>query len=633
MPDLEAVTVIGRTGPVTTSGESVPPGEYSWRRELIPNRPVRLGRDSAECGEFAVPEDGMISRFHATLQWNGTELAVTRRGVLPDHPKPTQNQIYFRDEPSDQFSVRVGQSFVIGQTRFTLRDSAETTRAAPVDVKDLHGVRPRSRDELALADFSDRLILKALERLPMHLAAVADEAGLFKQLLRVLIAALPRADAAAVVRRPPECPIGELAVTEIERNVRDTAAARIGEFIPSRKLVKRAVCDELKSCLHVWGGAGADYTLPGSGVDSMTIGRFNPGTVPWAVCTPFQDGSQFALYLAGCAPLGIDGQPEIAHLGDYQKFTEIVVGLMEATRRTLRLAQQLEVARLAWPANLRRLFDDPDRLEELLRKPAVAKVTVLFCDLRGYSRLAEEKGDDLPGAFAEVQRALDVMSSAVTEKGGVVAGFRGDAVLGFWGWPKGEPDQIERAAEAALRIFERLSGPVMERKCGLGLTHGTALAGRLGAHDLAVVDLYGPVVNLAFRLEEMTKAFKVGIVISDEVANHLRKVDASGSRFRTRALGTVVPRGVKNPLTAYELASSLPVRHSTWVSGPNYAANLARWNAALKLFTDGSWAEAHEALGDLGNDPVAQYLMWYIEQPNKQKPANWAGTFTPKPRE
>ena len=52
------------------------------------------------------------------------------------------------------------------------------------------------------------------------------------------------------------------------------------------------------------------------------------------------------------------------------------------------------------------------------------------------------------------------------------------------------------------------------RKCGLGITHGRALVGRLGAHDLAVVDLYGPVVNLAFRLEEMTKAYGVGIVIS-----------------------------------------------------------------------------------------------------------------------
>ena len=54
--------------------------------------------------------------------------------------------------------------------------------------------------------------------------------------------------------------------------------------------------------------------------------------------------------------------------------------------------------------------------------------------------------------------------------------------------------------------------------------HGRALVGRLGTHDLAVVDLYGPVVNLAFRLEEMTKAYGAGIVVSDEVAQKLRRV-------------------------------------------------------------------------------------------------------------
>src|SRR5262249_4464017 len=103
-------------------------------------------------------------------------------------------------------------------------------------------------------------------------------------------------------------------------------------------------------------------------------------------------------------------------------------------------------------------------------------------------------------------------------------------------------DQIERAAAAALRILERLSGRMVQRKCGLGITHGRALAGRLGAHDLAVVDLYGPVVNLAFPLEKMTKAFGVGIVLSDAVAEAVanrrserRTLAAAGARQRSPA--------------------------------------------------------------------------------------------------
>src|SRR5262249_3290564 len=152
-------------------------------------------------------------------------------------------------------------------------------------------------------------------------------------------------------------------------------------------------------------------------------------------------------------------------------------------------------------------------------------------DLRNYSGFAEEHGADLTKAFREVQWALDTMSAAITEKGGIVAGFRGDAVLGFWGWPDAAESQVQQAAAAALLIRNRLQGWMLQKRCGLGVTHGRAIAGRLGAHDLGVVDLYGPVVNLAFRLEEMTKALGVGIVINDTVAARLAASDPTGREY------------------------------------------------------------------------------------------------------
>src|SRR5262249_7168386 len=162
---------------------------------------------------------------------------------------------------------------------------------------------------------------------------------------------------------------------------------------------------------------------------------------------------------------------------------------------------------------------------------------VLFCDLRNYSGYAEQHGTELIKACKDIQWALDIMSGAVTEKGGIVAGFRGDAVLGFWGWPDEMPDQNQHAADTAVLIRAKLQGGMLETPCGLGVTHGRVVAGRLGAHDLGVVDLYGPVVNLAFRLEGMTKAFGVGIVISDEVATRVSAADPDSRRWRLRSLG------------------------------------------------------------------------------------------------
>jgi class 3 adenylate cyclase len=636
MADLEALTRIDPTLGATKSSVTSAPGQYRWRYTLPEKKVIRLGSDPAY-SDWVVPEDRMISRFHATLEWNGAALTVTRRGVvLPDFPSPPQNQIWFHNKPVEQCAVKPGDWFVIGQTRFTLRGEGDVDPEAAVDGTIVQRQEEKSRAELELIAFSNPgILLKAMEQLPQYLRAVADEAALFRQMLRVALSAMPRADAATIVRVPPDCPVGDLRVTVVSQNVRNPTGGGGGEFVPSRKLVRRAVCERRKSVLHVWSTNPNDFAPAGPGSEhNLTLGVMHrQGETPWAICTPFQDGSQLGLYVGGVLRPRTQGEtaPDQSHLNEYQKFIEIMVGLLETTRRTLRLTRQVAVTKQAWPTGVRRFLDDPDRLDEMLR-PREKDVTVLFCDLRGYSRFAEQQGDSLTAAWGEIQKALDTMSSTVTEKGGIVAGFRGDAVLGFWGWPDSRPDQIERAAEAALHIYNRLSGWMIQRKCGLGLTHGRALAGRLGAHDLAVVDLYGPVVNLAFRLEEMTKAFGAGIVVSEEVACVLRTADPNGTRWRVRGLGRVRPRGMNESVTAHELSPA--GARGSWLTGDYYDSLLTQWNEAIELFIAGRWAEARERLEDaFTGDPAADCYLRYMRRTNGTPPPNWDGAFTPRPPE
>ncbi len=413
----------------------------------------------------------------------------------------------------------------------------------------------------------------------------------------------------------------------VEQNIRTSSVALAGEFIPSRRLIQRAVRAR-KSCLHIWhtpsGGANPDHARE---AEATLATMHKQGVTPWAICTPFQDGSKYAMYVSGrLSATEVAESKRERHLNQYQKVVELLVGLLETTRRTLKLARQNTVIREAWPSGIRKYLDNPDRLEALL-KPQEKDVTVLFCDLRNYSLQTEAKADQLTQAWREVASALDVMSGSVTEKGGVVAGFRGDAVLGFWGWPDYLPDQVERAAAVALKIQERLSGWMQQRKCGLGLTHGRALAGRLGAHDLAVVDLYGPVVNLAFRLEEMTKAFGVGIIVSDPIAARLAEVDPDGTQWRTRRLGQVRPRGVKSVVTAHELLPLTSPAGNPWAS-EFYAEMRAQWEEAVDWLTAGDWAAAGDRLGNLfPDDPAAQCLLRVVS--GRKPPLNWDGAFSP----
>ncbi|MBA4063154.1 MAG: hypothetical protein C0501_05470 [Isosphaera sp.] len=654
MAELEALAEIKAVPPGSN------PGQYTWRRTLPEGKVIKLGSDAAEA-DWVVPEDKMISRLHATLEWDGERLAVARRPVSEKFPRPPGNHIWFRNTPVERCEVRPGEWFVIGQTRFAVRGDGDAAPPSPVDATQVRAQVERSRAELESLPFpaappdpsapqltvaepgADPVpfanlgpLLSGLEGLLSAMRVARDEATLFRVVVRTAMTALPRADAVAIVRVLPSSGAGEARVAVVEQHVRAGAGGSAdpaggAAFAPSRRLVRRAVLDQRLSCLYVWstepgpGGGGEDHTM-------TTVMRPEHGYSPWAVCTPFQDGSDFALYIDGrIANREAAAGPAEDLLTPYQKFAEILVGLMEGARQAFRLNRQNKLLQVAWPGALRQRLGDPDRLEELLR-PRETDITVLFCDLRDYSKFAQEQAGGLTEAWQTIQMALHEMSGTVTERGGIVAGFRGDAVLGFWGWPDGDPGQVEAAAVAALRIRERLHGLRSARKHGLGLTHGRALAGRLGALDLGVVDLYGPVVNLAFRLEEMTKAFEAGVVVSDEVATRLTAADPDGRRWRPRRLGKVKPRGM-NPLVAYELSPAAAVGEETWITKPGYRNHLKHWDEAVAWFTAGEWEKARDRLQMMFiGDPVAECLLRHMEATRWRPPPKWDGTYSPPPK-
>ncbi|HEX4607126.1 MAG TPA: adenylate/guanylate cyclase domain-containing protein [Urbifossiella sp.] len=605
MAELEAITDIRPT----KDKPHVAPAQFTRRFPLAGGKQFRLGRDESKM-DFAVPEDDQVSRYYANVSYEGARVRVDRRPpVPPDYPDAPVNKIVVRDPKArDRFldvtgwDVSPGESFWIGQTQFTLRGDNDSGPESPIDATVAARQEERTRAQLEEIAFTNpATVLKAMEQLPNTIRAAVNEQGLFRQMLRVIMEALPRADAAGIVRIPPDCPPGERRLAVVEANVRPTAALG-GGFAPSRRLAHKAILERKRSCLHCW---STDPTDSGT-AQEMTLaspqGMMNQ--TPWAVCTPFQDNSKFALYVSGrvsgqWTALGKPGQDKVvADLTQYQKTAELIVGLIETTLRMNRLAKQNSVIKQAWHRELWPFMDRPEELERVL-EPQVKEVTILFCDLRGYSTLVSKNKDELIPAWRNISLALETMSSTVTDHGGVVSGFRGDAVLGFWGWPEPKDRQVDMAAQAAFRIWDKLTRKGMN--CGLGVTHGPTLAGRLGAHDLAVVDLYGPVVNLAFRLEAMTKAFGVGAIVSRPVADRLNRAGPFGDKIRARRLGHVIAKGFPEPVEAFELYST--------DAPPIQEYQESEWDHALSEFEDGAWAEAYRLLEELfPEDPASQCL-------------------------
>ncbi|MDA8745400.1 adenylate/guanylate cyclase domain-containing protein, partial [Rubripirellula amarantea] len=243
-----------------------------------------------------------------------------------------------------------------------------------------------------------------------------------------------------------------------------------------------------------------------------------------------------------------------------------------------------------------------------------ADLSVLFCDLRGFSRQSEQGSSDLLGLLARVSDALGVMTRHILDCRGVIGDFHGDAAMGFWGWPLQQEDAAVRAVDAASRIRDdyRAGTKVGGFRCGIGIATGRAVAGRIGTVDQVKVTAFGPVVNLASRLETLTKRFGVEVIL-DEATYSI--VSASpNSSFFLRRLGMVVPAGFSQAANMYELM--LP--------GGLTAEQVKQHQQALEWFEAGQWSEAERLLVQLPSaDRPSELLLAMIRKYNGQPPSSW----------
>ena len=207
--------------------------------------------------------------------------------------------------------------------------------------------------------------------------------------------------------------------------------------------------------------------------------------------------------------------------------------------------------------------------ERLLQKgpealaPVQREVTVLFSDIRGFTALSEALEP------REVLALLDAYYGRMTQviKGhdGVVGKFIGDGILAFWNVPDRDPEHAIKAVRAARDMLRSLDEYNVDRvrdglaplRIGIGIHTGRVAAGMLGGGGQSEYTVIGDAVNVASRVEGLTKSLAAEILVTEPTRV------ACGDRFAGRELAREEIRGRKEPVLLFCLERELSSEHRT----------------------------------------------------------------------
>ncbi len=560
---------------------------------------VSIGRSPD--ADVAIQWDTFLSRKHATLTFNADRISLATNASAT-------NAIFVNGESTRSCHLQLGQHFVIGTTTFRVTDDDTPSKSPDSPFEEVMFNRQQLR-QVRFSDADRRL--EVLSSLPEVIRGSRFDSELYIRLVDLLLAGVANAEAASVVKLE-----GGQDVDVLHWNRRREAA---GRFRPSARLVLEAFRNE-QSVLHVW------EAVDESNDDYTQMAEFD-----WAFCTPVTSGEfSWGLYVAGRSEptqLSTGGLPIQADV----KFVEFVAEIVQELQRTSRLERQSASLRQFLPPTILASLDDAggesSSINTDVLDPRECLVTVLFCDLRGFSQRAVQWADNLTGLLDRVSQALDLMTEQIIEHRGVTGDFLGDAALGFWGWPFESEESCVDACRAALGIRQafadrrgRKDHPLSDFEVGIGIARGIAVAGKIGTREKMTVTVFGPPVNLASRLESATKQLRVPIVL-DEATAEIARSRFDKEEGRVRKLARVVPYGTENPVVVSEL---LP---SEAQFGELTDSHLAEYERGVEHFIEGSWDDAYQCLHKMpASDRAQDFLSMMIAQHNRVAPSDWDGT-------
>jgi adenylate cyclase len=283
------------------------------------------------------------------------------------------------------------------------------------------------------------------------------------------------------------------------------------------------------------------------------------------------------------------------------------------------------------PELVRRIAEDPGQLE---LGGEEREMTVLFCDIRSFSTISEKL---LPNEIIRFLIAfLTPMTNLLLNHRATIDKYIGDAILAFWNAPLDDPDQYENAARGALAMVDRLktlNAEMLQQKnepwpgqikIGIGLNTGPCCVGNMGSEQRLSYSLIGDTVNLASRIEGLTKYYGVQIAIGEGLHSRIPHF-ASLVVDQVRVVGRNAPETIRVLIGDDQVAKN-----------ESFEAFASKHDAMLSAYRSQNWALAAAQLDELDeeaepyglNHLYALYRDRIVVFTSQPPGADWDGVFT-----
>ena len=256
--------------------------------------------------------------------------------------------------------------------------------------------------------------------------------------------------------------------------------------------------------------------------------------------------------------------------------------------------------------------------------------TVLFSDVRSFTTITEELGAQ--GTVKLLNEYFTIMVDCITDEGGMLDKFIGDAMMCIFGTPVPHDDDPDRAVRAAIRMMtdlnvfneKRATEGKMPIDHGMGINTDSIVSGNIGSPKRMDYTVIGDGVNLAARIESACKQYGAHILISEFTQKAVK------ATYRTRQVDYMIVKGKTVPVGVYEVLD-----FHTEKSYPNLADALGVFNEGYRSWTDGKWDQAIKSFKNVHkinpNDKAAQLYLDRCDYMKKNPPKEeWSGVWVMK---
>ena len=248
----------------------------------------------------------------------------------------------------------------------------------------------------------------------------------------------------------------------------------------------------------------------------------------------------------------------------------------------------------------------PELVEQLTREPdrlvlggETRVMSVLFSDVRGFTSIAEGFKTNPSGLTALMNRLLTPLSNAIIEQRGTIDKYIGDAIMAFWNAPLDDREHAHHACVAALEILRRLDRlneerrkeaerageTVVDMEIGVGISTGDCVVGNMGSDIRFDYSVLGDSVNLASRLEGLTAAYGLRILLCPETARLCKET------FAIVEIDSVRVKGKREVVTIHTLVGGEELRRKS-----HFRAFRGAFLEMREHYGRGEWAAARLAL-------------------------------------